>query len=128
MLSVFQPHNSNFAVNFVKEHILKPEIEHEVKRVVKEIKQLCSTTSIYLFGSAADNESENIRDLDFLVAIPDTLDFKSYRKKILCQVTRTTWALDLIVVPESFLKEKIALGGNFYAFAVQEGILLHEAA
>ncbi len=107
---------------------LRHDVEQEVRRVVSEIKSICPNSRIYLFGSAVDSNAVNIRDIDFLIEIPDELDFKTTRKRILCEVMRTIWALDIIVVPNSFLKSKLEQGGNFYAFAVQEGILINEAA
>jgi hypothetical protein len=100
---------------------MKSEIQTEVQRCALEIKKICPEARIIVFGSSVDEAVLNPRDIDLLIVVPKSVDFKPTRRKILA-IPRTTWPLDIVVVPDDFLKEKLRLSGNFYAFICNEGV------
>lgn len=108
--------------------LLREDVHSEVWRVKNAIMSICENAHVYVFGSALDPIAAHVRDLDFLITIPKESHFKTMRQKILCDIPRTEWALDLIVVPAEFLEKKRQEGGNFYFYAFQEGIHLDETA
>lgn len=100
---------------------MHPGIRVEVQLCSQEIRKICPEARIFVFGSSIDKSVENPRDIDLLVSIPDAEQLKPVRRRILA-IPRTSWPLDIIVVPFAFLAEKIRVGGNFYSFTVSEGI------
>ena len=101
------------------------EVSLELKRIQKIVEQEFPQTQIILFGSAADPQVKNPNDLDILFVLKDEISFKENRNKLLC-ISRTTWPLDIIVVPRKFFEDKVHDGGNFYAFIDEEGIKINE--
>ncbi|MEY3901059.1 MAG: hypothetical protein RL189_365 [Pseudomonadota bacterium] len=102
---------------------MRAEIDKEVKRCAEEIRKVSPSCRIIVFGSSIDEKVRNPRDIDLLVVIPNSEPFKMTRRKIL-SIPRSSWPLDIIVVPAEFLEGKIQQGGNFYAFVCQEGVEL----
>lgn len=100
---------------------MQPHVRAEIQRCVQEIRKICPDARIFVFGSCVDKSVENPRDIDLLVIVPDAEPFKPMRRRILA-MPRASWPLDIIVVPHEFLEEKIRKSGNFYSFAISEGI------
>lgn len=100
---------------------MQPHVRAEIQRCVQEIRKICPEARVFVFGSSIDKSVENPKDIDLLVSIPDAEPFKPLRRRILA-IPRASWPLDIIVVPSEFLEEKICKSGNFYSFAVSEGI------
>lgn len=99
---------------------MRDEIEKEVKRCAGEIRKISPASRVIVFGSSVDEKVRHPRDIDLLVVIPDSEPFKATRRRIL-SIPRSTWPLDIIVVPSNFLEQKIRESSNFYAFVCQEG-------
>ena len=100
---------------------MRVEIKNEAQRCAAEIRKVCPDARVIAFGSSIDDNVRNPRDIDLLVVLPQQVDFKTLRSDILA-IPRTTWPLDIIVVPDDFLAEKLKASSNFYAFACSEGI------
>jgi len=100
---------------------MKPEIQTEGERCALAIRKICPEARVIVFGSSVDDAVISPRDIDLLIVVPTSVDFKATRRKILA-IPRTTWPLDIIVVPDDFLTEKLRLSGNFYAFIYNEGV------
>lgn len=100
---------------------MRKHIISEINRCAGEIRKICSDARIIVFGSSIDDKVENPRDIDLLVAVPESVHFKQILRRVLA-IPRTTWPLDILVVPTEFLEERIRATGNFYFFAVSEGI------
>lgn len=97
------------------------EIQTEVERCLVEFRKICSEVRVIVFGSSIDEAVKSPRDIDLLVVVPQSVDFKSTRRRILA-ITRTTWPLDIVVIPDDFLREKLRASCNFYAFIYNEGV------
>ncbi len=102
---------------------MQAEIQQEVERCAEEIRRICPDSRIVVFGSAISDNVTNPRDIDLLIIVPNSLTFKQIRRKILA-IPRSSWPLDLIVVPNDFFTEKLHQSGNFYAFIYHEGVEL----
>lgn len=102
---------------------MQAKIQQEVERCAEEIRKICPDSRIVVFGSAISDNVKNPRDIDLLVIVPNTQTFKQLRRRILA-IPRSSWPLDLIVVPSDFFSEKIRQSGNFYAFIYHEGVEL----
>ena len=100
---------------------MHPEIRMEIQRCAQEIRKICPDARIFVFGSSIDKSVKNPRDIDLLVSVPNLLPFKALRRRILA-IPRTTWPLDITVVPNEFLDERVRTSGNFSSFVVSEGM------
>lgn len=100
---------------------MRLEIKNEVWRCASEIRKICPEARVIVFGSSIYEIIRNPRDIDLLVVLPQIENFKALRREILA-IPRTTWPLDMIVVPGDYLREKLASTGNFYSFICNEGI------
>lgn len=100
---------------------MRAEIEKEVQRCAAEFRKISPACRVIVFGSSIDEKVKSPRDIDLLVVIPNSEPFKLIRRKLL-SIPRSSWPLDIIVVPTDFLEEKVKQTGNFYAFICQEGI------
>ena len=100
---------------------MHPEIRMEIQRCAQEIRKISPNARIFVFGSSIDESVKSPRDIDLLISVPNTESFKELRRRILA-IPRTTWPLDIIVVPNEFLDERIRTSGNFYSFVVSEGM------
>jgi predicted nucleotidyltransferase len=102
---------------------MRVEIKNEAQRCAAEIRKVSPEARVIVFGSSIDENVRNPRDIDLLVVLPKQANFKALRREILA-IPRTTWPLDIIVVPDDFLAEKLKASSNFYAFVCNEGIEL----
>lgn len=102
---------------------MRAEIRAEAERCAREIQSLCPEARVIVFGSAINEKVRAPRDIDLLVIIPKSDSFERMRRRILA-ISRTSWPLDIIVVPSDFFDEKISQSGNFYAFIYEEGVEL----
>lgn len=102
---------------------MKTEIQQEVERCAAEIRIICPDSRIVVFGSAVSDIIKNPRDIDLLVIVPNSQAFRQLRRQILA-IPRSSWPLDLIVVPIDFFTEKLRQSGNFYSFVYHEGVEL----
>jgi hypothetical protein len=99
------------------------DVEIEARRCGVEIRKICPDARVVVFGSSIAESVRRPRDIDLLVVVPRGCDFRRLRREIMA-IPRTTWPLDIIVVPGDYLSERLAESGNFYSFVFNEGVEL----
>jgi predicted nucleotidyltransferase len=85
----------------------------------------CGAQRIYLFGSAARGEADNLSDLDIVVILPSALPFFDRLQELARRIPAAAGAVDLLAyTPGEF--EAMQRDGNAFAEMVQdEGRLIY---
>ena len=101
----------------------------KVEKVIKKIITVSKPRKIILFGSYVRKDMHLNSDLDILVITGD--DIENPRKESV-RIRRTlrgsNMSMDILVVPESQLKELVNIPGLIYHEAVTNGEVIYEAA
>lgn len=101
----------------------------KVEAVVWRIIEIGKPKKLILFGSYVRGRVHRNSDLDILVVTSD--DIESPRKesvRIRRALKGIPLAMDIVVVPESKLKESAEVPGLIYREAVRNGKVVYEAA
>ncbi len=101
----------------------------KVEAAVQKIVQVCSPRKLILFGSYVRGEVGINSDLDVLVVVNDSVeDTRKESVRIRRMLRGISMPMDILVVPESKLKQLGELPGLIYREALEHGKVVYESA
>ena len=101
----------------------------KVQKVIQKIVEVSQPRKLILFGSYIRGDTNSNSDLDILVVASDKID--SPRKesvRIRRALKGIVMSMDILVVPESRLKELASTPGLIYREAIKNGKVVYESS
>jgi predicted nucleotidyltransferase len=101
----------------------------KVQKVIQKIVEVSQPRKLILFGSYIRGDTNSNSDLDILVVASDKID--SPRKesvRIRRALKGIVMSMDILVVPESRLKELASAPGLIYREAIKNGKVVYESS
>jgi predicted nucleotidyltransferase len=103
----------------------RDDILQEVGSIVKQLVTKYKPLKIILFGSAAQEKSRDVNDLDFLIIKEDVPFYGIDRIRELDGLIERRVATDMIVYRPDELEERVRLGDPFVQCVLEEGKVLY---
>ena len=97
-----------------------------IDRVVEALRA-CAPERIYVFGSAARGEADDLSDLDVVVVARSDLPFFDRLRDVGRLLPADVGAVDLLVYTPSELSEMVRRGNAFAEMLLEEGLLVDGA-
>ena len=97
------------------------DIQLAVKTVVDGIVKVANPERVVLFGSAANNASDWVNDLDFLVVVRDSETPVAIMDALNLGIRNKPMPCDFIVATPSMLRRQAGNQGSVLATALREG-------
>ena len=103
----------------------RKSFEKEVKRIVKQLRELYRPEKVILFGSLLENEAEP-RDIDLFIIKKNPPRIGVDRIRELDRLISYRLATDFVVYTPEEVEERVRIGDPFVKGIIEKGSVLYE--